>query len=101
MFVQALVSDALMFLAVRQVLNSLAVRQPRGILGRYLKGDLETKQSICACVVLNMGAKLSFNWNYYSDGKMNSGVLDSLEYTASSTQFITNKNVFIAIKNSL
>jgi len=48
-----------------------------------------------------MGAKLSFNWNYYSDGKMNSGVLDSLEYTASSTQFITNKNVFIAIKNSL
>jgi len=60
-FVQALVSGALMFLAVRQVLNSLAVRQPRGILGRYLKGDLETKKSICACVVLSMGAKLLFN----------------------------------------
>ena len=40
--------------------QSSTLTQLRGILGIYLKSNLETKQSTCACLVLNIRKKLSF-----------------------------------------
>ena len=45
--------------SVQSQVKVLPVRRPRGILGRNLKSKLGTKQSICPCLVSNMGKKFN------------------------------------------